>query len=101
MKQHLQDMVLLIHTTLTVGVMKTSMQFKSDFLINEMIGPYVLPMRLTAQGCLAFVNTTWETLMDNEPLAIRRDMWNLHNGAPAHYAAEVKVKKNFLQNGLD
>ena len=39
-------MVLLIHATLTVGVTKTSMQFKKetfkiDFLITEMIGPYV------------------------------------------------------------
>ena len=57
---------------------------------NNLIGPYVLPPRLTAVAYLHFLNNDLGPLLENVPLNVRRDLWYLHDGAPARYTVEVR-----------
>ncbi|KAJ3651713.1 hypothetical protein Zmor_017733 [Zophobas morio] len=57
---------------------------------NNLIGPYVLPPRLMAAAYLDFLNNYLGPLLEDVPLNVRRDLGYLHNGAPAHYAVEVR-----------
>ena len=45
---------------------------------------------LTAVAYLDFLNNDLGPLLENVPLNVRRDLWYLHDGAPAHYAVEVR-----------
>jgi hypothetical protein len=58
---------------------------------NHLIGPYVLPRRLTVDGYLQFLNEVLPELLEEGPLAIRREMWYLHDGGPPHYAGQVRT----------
>lgn len=57
---------------------------------DQLIGPYVLPPRLTGAAYLNFLNNVLENLLEDVPLATRINMWYLHDGAPAHYINEVR-----------
>lgn len=58
----------------------------NDFLI----GPYLMPPRLNGHNYLVFLQQVLPELMEDVPLAIRRVMWFQHDGAPAHFTAEVR-----------
>lgn len=57
---------------------------------NYLVGPYVLPPRLTGDAYLNFLRTDFENFLDDVPLATRRNMWYLHDGAPAHHTRDVR-----------
>jgi hypothetical protein len=57
---------------------------------NRLIGPHVLPPHLNGEGYLNFLQNELSNLLDDVPLEVRRDMWYLHDGAPAHSARGVK-----------
>jgi hypothetical protein len=59
---------------------------------NRLIGPHVLPPYLN------FLQNELSVLLDDVPLQVRRDMWYLHDGAPAHSARAVK---NWLNANLE
>jgi hypothetical protein len=58
---------------------------------NHLIRPYVLPRRLNGDGYLQFLNEVLPELLEEVSLAIQRDLWYLHDGAPPHYAWQVRT----------
>jgi hypothetical protein len=65
---------------------------------NRLIGPHVLPPHLNGEGYLNFLQNELSDLLDDVPLQVRRDMWYLHDRAPAHSARAVK---NWLNANLE
>jgi hypothetical protein len=58
---------------------------------DRLIGPYVLPQRLTGRSYLNFVvNTTLPKLLDDVPLGRRQQMWFMHDGVPPHFIIAVR-----------
>ena len=57
---------------------------------NQLIGSYILPERLTGNVYKIFLEEVLPGLLDNVPLGIRRRLWFQHDGAPAHYALNVR-----------
>lgn len=51
---------------------------------DHLIGPFVLPERLTGVTYLRFLQDDLPILMEEVPLYTRSRMWFLHDGAPAH-----------------
>jgi hypothetical protein len=58
---------------------------------NHLIGPYVLPRRLNGDGYLQLLNEVLPELLEEVSLVIQRDLWYLHDGAPLHYARQVRT----------
>ena len=61
---------------------------------DHIIGPYLLPNRLTGEICLTFLRDMLPTLLDAVPLDIRQVMWLQHDGAPAHFDRNVRNHLN-------
>lgn len=57
---------------------------------NELIGPFFLPPRLNQQNYLNFLTNELPGLLEDVPLVLRRRMWFMHDGAPAHFALNVR-----------
>ncbi|XP_017885361.1 histone-lysine N-methyltransferase SETMAR-like [Ceratina calcarata] len=59
-------------------------------IVNEtLIGPVILPNRLTGQYYLDFLQNELPELLADVPLSTRRDMWYMHDGAPPHSTTAV------------
>nr|XP_012152408.1 PREDICTED: uncharacterized protein LOC105664076 [Megachile rotundata] len=54
------------------------------------VGPYILPNRLDGPLYKIFVEHVLPTLLEEIPLETRKNMYLQHDGAPAHYAADVR-----------
>lgn len=73
--------------------------FQHQFSINvwagmigqHLIGPCILPHRLTGNAYLNFLREDFEELFDEVDLQTRRAMWFQHDGAPAHSSRTVKA----------
>ncbi|XP_011690584.1 PREDICTED: uncharacterized protein LOC105451681 [Wasmannia auropunctata] len=59
------------------------------YVTARLIGPYILPPRLTGPRYLIFLQEVLEFLEDVR-LDIWKEMWFQHDGAPAHF--EVRVR---------
>lgn len=57
---------------------------------ERLIGPIMLPPRLTGTVYLNFLRYTLPELLDELPLDIRRNLWFQHDGAPAHFSHVVR-----------
>lgn len=57
---------------------------------GNLIGPYLLPYRLTGPRYLTFLQEVLVELCEDLPLAIRQQMWYQHDGAPAHFSLAVR-----------
>ena len=57
---------------------------------DHLVGPFVLPDRLTGRTYERFLQDDLPTLLDEVPLQTRRTMWFLHDGAPPHISREVR-----------
>lgn len=57
---------------------------------NYLIGPYLLPERLTGRIYWTFLDEVLPELLETVPLANRRGMWFQQDGAPAHFAIAVR-----------
>jgi len=72
--------------------------FQQEFKINVwagiignfIIGPVILPQRLTGQIYLDHLENTLPYLLHALPLQIRREMWFMHDGAPPHFSVAVR-----------
>ncbi|KAI5728463.1 hypothetical protein M8J77_016534 [Diaphorina citri] len=53
---------------------------------DNFVGPYLLPARLTEEVYVTFLRETLPVLLEDVPLARRRQMIYQHDGAPAHFA---------------
>ncbi|KAJ8962097.1 hypothetical protein NQ318_018051 [Aromia moschata] len=57
---------------------------------DVLIGPHILPDRLTGNGYLNFLQHVLPNLLEEVPLGILRQMWYLHDGAPPHFVRQVR-----------
>jgi hypothetical protein len=69
---------------------------------NKLIKPYILAPRLNAVSYLDFLNNHLAILLEDVPLLTRQNMWYLHDGAPAHFAREVRtwLDQNFPEKWI-
>jgi hypothetical protein len=73
-------------------------RFQHRFSINvwagiigtHLIGPFVLPARLTGENYLNFLNVDLPSLLEEIVLEIRRAMWFTHDGTSAHFTLNVR-----------
>lgn len=57
---------------------------------DYLIGPYVLPARLTGAVYKDFILNTLPELLEDVPLQIRGSIWFMHDGAPVHFSRIVR-----------
>ncbi|XP_076377818.1 uncharacterized protein LOC143259442 [Megalopta genalis] len=55
------------------------------------VGPYILPDRLNGAALTSFLRNVLSELLDDVPLEIRQNMCFQMDGAPTHYAANVRA----------
>lgn len=60
---------------------------------DSLIGPYILPNRLNGAAYRNFLENTLPNLIEDIPLKVLRNMWFMHDGAPAHFS---KVSREYL-----
>jgi hypothetical protein len=58
------------------------------------VGPYLLPVRLNGPAYCVFLQEVIPVLLEDVPLAVRRDMWFQHDGAPAHFSSQTQQHLN-------
>ncbi|KAJ8891159.1 hypothetical protein PR048_010674 [Dryococelus australis] len=56
-----------------------------------LVGPHVLPPRLTGEAYRGFLATVLPQLLKNLPLYARARMWFMHDDATAHFSLPVRV----------
>ena len=57
---------------------------------SHILGPIFLPQRLTGQSYLHFLRNDFLDTLEDCPIAARRGYWFMHDGAPAHFAVNVR-----------
>ena len=67
----------------------------------NLLGPAIILDRLNGAAYLKFFQNTLPLLLEEITLAIRREMWFQHDGAPAHFRLQVPVHLNSLQGEMD
>lgn len=61
---------------------------------NHLLGPHVFEGTLTGVKYLEFLQHHLSVYLDDIPLGIRRQMWLMHDGAPAHSSLRVREYLN-------
>jgi hypothetical protein len=61
---------------------------------NCVAGPYLKPDRLSGPAYCVFLQEVLPVLLEDVPLAVRRDMRFQHDGAPAHFSAQTQQHLN-------
>lgn len=64
-------------------------------LEDNLLGPVELPSRLNGADYLDFLQNVLPNLLDGINLNVRRNLWFLHDGCPAHFSRDVR---EFLKN---
>lgn len=57
---------------------------------HHILGPIFLPPRLTGQSYLEFLRNDFADMLEDIPVLARRSSWFMHDGAPAHFAVNVR-----------
>ncbi|WP_258318249.1 hypothetical protein, partial [Escherichia coli] len=57
-----------------------------DYLIE----PHFLPPRLNGEAYVQFLREVHPVLLEEVPLGVRRDMFFMHDGAPAHFSQAAR-----------
>jgi hypothetical protein len=57
---------------------------------DVLVGPHVLPQRLTGNSYRHFLENDLRTLSEDLPLAISAHMWFMHDGAPPRFSITVQ-----------
>lgn len=67
-----------------------------------LVGPYLLPSRMTTANYRIFLKHVLPGLLDDVPLSVRRNMWFQHDGAPAHFGLAVRrdLNRSFPQRWI-
>lgn len=60
---------------------------------NYVIGPYLLPARLTGEAYATFIEDVLPELLEDVPYDIRQNMLFMHDGAPPHFS---RVAREYL-----
>lgn len=61
---------------------------------ERLIGPIMLPPRLTGTNYLDFLRNVLPELFHDLPLNVRQNLWFQHDGAPAHFSLLVREHLN-------
>jgi hypothetical protein len=64
-----------------------------------LVGPLVLPHRLTGNHYRDFLLYDLPKLLEDVPLAVRARTWHTHDGAPAHFTRAVRDVLNIMTDG--
>ena len=65
-----------------------------EILGNYLLGPVIIPDHLNEATYLEILQNMLPLLMEEIPLAIRREMWFQHDGSPAHFSLQVRAHLN-------
>ncbi|EZA62845.1 hypothetical protein X777_01160 [Ooceraea biroi] len=65
---------------------------------DNLIGPFVLPARLTGELYCNFLRENLNELLEEVPLNTIQWMWFMHDGTPAHF---IRAARNFLNERFD
>ena len=68
---------------------------------SQLIGPAMLPNRLTGHADVDFLQNELPLLLEEVPLAKRMCMVFQHDGAPAHYSRLVTSSKSNIPRTMD
>jgi hypothetical protein len=60
------------------------------FIGDCMVGPHVLPHRLTGSHCRDFLSHDLPNVLEDVLLAVRARMWYMHDCALAHFSRVVR-----------
>lgn len=74
--------------------MITKKRYLCNVKLFLQIGPFELPARLNGQTYGTFLTDDLPELLDDVPLLQRRNMWFQLDGAPPHYALNVRAILN-------
>jgi len=66
----------------------------AGILDGHVIGPYLLPPRLTGPTYLIFLEHVLDPFLEGVPLNVRQEMWFQHDGAPPHFSLDVRRHLN-------
>jgi hypothetical protein len=61
---------------------------------DVILGPFFLPARLTGDEYLNFLQNGFNELLDDVPLRHLQGNWFMHDGAPAHFAVQLRQHLN-------
>lgn len=79
------------HSTVIRGYQqRCSVNIWCGIIDHHLIGPHVLPHRLTGERYLRFLDATLPELLEDVSLASRMNLWYMHDGAPAHFSGTVR-----------
>ncbi|KAJ8888955.1 hypothetical protein PR048_008449 [Dryococelus australis] len=67
-----------------------SFNVSAGIIGDRLVGPVLLPQRLTGEACLHFPRLTLPPLLEEVPLVVRRVVWLLQDGAPAQFRITVR-----------
>ena len=69
---------------------------------DRLLGPIFLPNRLNGDAYLDFLQNSLPQLLEEVPLNVRRDLWFMHDGAPAHFSLRVRqhLNETFLEKWI-
>jgi hypothetical protein len=75
------------HATFEQGhQQRFSIDVSSGIVHDLLIGPYVLPVRLTGPVYRDFLVQSLPELLEDMPLHVHRRMWFMHDWAPTHFS---------------
>lgn len=61
---------------------------------ERLLGPIVLPQRLTGPAYLEFLGNTLPELLEDLPINLRLNLWFMQDGAPPHFTRAVREHLN-------
>jgi hypothetical protein len=73
----------------------------ADIVGDVVVGPYLLPDRLTAQRYRDFLETVLPELLEDVRPALRQMLWFQHDRAPAHYGKSPAVVERDISSKVD
>ena len=73
---------------------RLNVNIRGGILGDYLLGPVIIPDRLNWAAYLEFLQSTLPLLMEEIPLAIRREMWFQHDSAPAQFRLQVRAHLN-------
>lgn len=62
----------------------------AGIVADQLIGPHILPSRLTGAIYTTFLQQTLPELLEHVQPNVRRRLWFQHDGAPAHFARDAR-----------
>jgi hypothetical protein len=81
-------------TSVRAHQQRFSLNVWCGLLDDFVIGPHVLPSRLTEKAYLDFSVNTLPQLLEEVSLRLHQSMWYMHDGAPAHFSIQVRNHLN-------